>query len=173
LPLDIIPFGDIADNDGAIQWPPDYAVTMSVIGFDEAYNAALWVTDGDLQFKVASLAGIALLKLIAWDEKGQERNKDAADFYTILERYQTIHQDRLWDEYVPSEQYGYDISLCCSFLLGFDIKAMLSDSAKDVLLRIHTAKQDQFISVIARTNSGVDIAQLESQFRAFWHGLAF
>ena len=63
--------------------------------------------------------------------------------------------------------------LCCSFLLGFDIKAILSDSAKDVLLRIHAAKQDQFISVIARTNSGVDIAQLESQFRAFWHGLAF
>lgn len=172
LPLDIIPFGGIADTDGSIQWPPDYAVTMSVIGFDEAYNAALWVTDGDLQFKVASLAGIALLKLIAWDEKGQERNKDAADFYTILERYQTIHQDRLWDEYVPSEQYDYDINLCCSFLLGFDIKAMLSDSAKDVLLRIHAAKQDQFISVIARTNSGVDIAQLESQLSAFWHGLA-
>ncbi len=172
LPLDIIPFGDIADSNGSIQWPPDYAVTMSVIGFDEAYSAALWVADGDLQFKVASLAGIALLKLIAWDEKGQERNKDAADFYTILDRYQTIHQDRLWDEYVPSKQYDYDIPLCCSFLLGFDIKAMLSDSAKDVLLRIHAAKQDQFISVIARTNSGVDIAQLESQFRAFWHGLA-
>lgn len=171
LPLDIIPFGEIADSEGSIQWPPDYAVTMSVIGFDEAYSAALLVEDRGLQFKVASLPGIALLKLIAWDEKGQARNKDATDFYAILDRYQMINADRLWDDYVPNDIYGYDIARCCSFLLGFDIKNILSDPARDVLARIQSSKQDEFISVIARTQAGIDIAQLEAMLNAFWHGV--
>ena len=109
--------------------------------------------------------------MIAWDEKGQARNKDATDFYAILDRYQMISAERLWDDYVPNDIYDYDIARCCSFLLGFDIKNILSDPARDVLARIQSSKQDEFISVIARTQAGIDIAQLEAMLNAFWHGV--
>ncbi len=144
---------------------------MSVIGFDEAYSAALLVEDGDLKFKVASLPGIALLKLIAWDERGQETNKDITDFYTILDRYQMISRDRIWEDYIPNERYEYAIDLCCSFLLGFDIKDILSESAKEVLIRIQSSKQDHLLSAISRAHLGVDVDQLESMINAFWQGL--
>lgn len=43
--------------------------------------------------------------------------------------------------------------------------------ARDVLARIQSSKQDEFISVIARTQAGIDIAQLEAMLHAFWHGV--
>ncbi|ENM3905091.1 nucleotidyl transferase AbiEii/AbiGii toxin family protein [Vibrio cholerae] len=109
LPIDIIPFGAIADDAGEIRWPPEHAVTMSVAGFQEAYDAALSVElgQGDT-IKVASLAGLTLLKLIAWQERGNESSKDAADFLTILLEYQHVQEDRLWEPYIPGERLEYD-----------------------------------------------------------------
>jgi len=38
--IDIIPFGDISNDENQISWPPDYSVIMSVSGFEEAYQHA-------------------------------------------------------------------------------------------------------------------------------------
>ncbi|RTL00687.1 MAG: hypothetical protein EKK65_07760 [Lysobacterales bacterium] len=38
LPIDLVPWGH-QDANGSIAWPPDFAVRMSVIGYDEAYAA--------------------------------------------------------------------------------------------------------------------------------------
>ncbi len=74
-----------------------------VCRFGRAYGAALLVElgQGDT-IKVASLAGLTLLKLIAWQERGNESGKDAADFLTILLEYQHVQEDRLWEPYVPA-----------------------------------------------------------------------
>nr|WP_269809265.1 hypothetical protein [Enterovibrio nigricans] len=80
LPIDIIPFGAVADAKGDITWPPHFDITMSVAGFQEAYDSSLTVVWNNLTFQVASLPGIALLKLIAWLERGAESRKDATDF---------------------------------------------------------------------------------------------
>lgn len=68
--IDLIPFGGVSDADGQIAWPPTQDFVMSVLGFDEAYQNAWNVTlmkSPELSVKVASPAGILLLKLIAWD----------------------------------------------------------------------------------------------------------
>ncbi len=39
LPVDIVPFGAIANRDRKISWPPG-DVIMSTAGFEEAYGAA-------------------------------------------------------------------------------------------------------------------------------------
>jgi predicted nucleotidyltransferase len=41
LLIDIIPFGTIANPDGSFSWPPEHAVEMNVLGFNESYNCAL------------------------------------------------------------------------------------------------------------------------------------
>jgi predicted nucleotidyltransferase len=43
---------------------------MGTIGFREAYDNSIEVSiDGDLIVKVASLAGLALMKIVAWDDR--------------------------------------------------------------------------------------------------------
>ncbi|MEJ2765881.1 hypothetical protein VV869_18165 [Photobacterium sp. MCCC 1A19761] len=170
LPVDIIPFGQLEDAHGHIQWPPGHEVTMSVVGFQEAFDAALTVNFQSHQFKVASLPGIVLLKLMAWDERGAENSKDATDFYTIMDKYQHIHDGRLWEDYVPGEQLDYDVERISAFLLGFDLKDLLSPPTRQVLTRIQAAKQDALMSAIARTHNTTTIDEIEEKLTAFWLG---
>ena len=48
--------------------------------------------------RVASLAGLALLKLVAWSDRGRETNKDAADLYRLFTAYADAgNTDRLYE----------------------------------------------------------------------------
>lgn len=38
LPVDLVPFGGIAETDDYIEWPPDRNFRMSVVGFEECYR---------------------------------------------------------------------------------------------------------------------------------------
>lgn len=127
LPIDIIPFGSIADKTGEIQWPPEHAVTMSVIGFQEAFDYAVLVDIGQgVSIKVTSLAGLVLLKLMAWQERRLETIKDVTDFLTILTEYPNVEFDRLYDDFIPAEKLNYDIERQGAFLLGYDLNMLLS-----------------------------------------------
>ena len=63
LEVDVIPFGEIEDDDRTITWPNDHK--MHVLGFQEAFDSAVAVTlPGDLAVRVASLPAQSLLKLL-------------------------------------------------------------------------------------------------------------
>jgi len=40
VPVDIILFGSIVDENNHISWPPDHETSLNVLGFDEAYDNA-------------------------------------------------------------------------------------------------------------------------------------
>ena len=92
MPVDIVPFGGIADKNSNIQWPPSGDVEMDVAGFQEAHQSAIQVLiqqDPPIQIPVASPQGLALLKIIAWDDRDHDlRAKDAKDLAYLLESYQ-------------------------------------------------------------------------------------
>lgn len=75
--LDIIPFGKIAVGN-TVAWPPDRAIIMAVDGFQEAFQQAVAVrlTHGCVLL-FCSLPGLALLKLFAWRDRGNQNGKDA------------------------------------------------------------------------------------------------
>lgn len=86
--LDILPFGPIAGTAGQFEWPLTEGFVFSVIGFEAAFNAATRVILGQnpyIELPVCSLAGLAMLKLISWDEARTARSKDAEDFVYIRE----------------------------------------------------------------------------------------
>lgn len=170
LPVDIIPFGQVADARGDISWPPHFDITMSVAGFQEAYDSSLTVSWRDLTFQVASLPGIALLKLIAWLERGAGNRKDATDFFTVLSRYHEIHDGRLWEDYVPGEALGYDVERQGAYLLGFDVKPLLTPSTFEVVTTIIHDKTDPFIAAITATHRGTDIDRVSQLLADFWLG---
>lgn len=98
--IDIVPFGEIAQstldntNHTEIAWPPEQDFVMNVMGFSEAFENALTVKiaeSPELQIKVASPAGMLILKLISWLERGSDiRKKDATDIYYLVKHYAKI-----------------------------------------------------------------------------------
>ncbi len=59
-------------------WPPDHDTSMRVLGFEDAYRNAQLVrlqSDPKLDVLVATPAGLATLKLIAWSDRPEERKR--------------------------------------------------------------------------------------------------
>lgn len=144
LPLDLLPFGALETPHRQIAWPPNGEVQMSVFGFQEANRtAALVVLPQSVQVNVVSLAGLALLKLNAWQDAGAARGgRDATDLYAIASNYAVAgNQHRLFDQhalwFVEPEA---DYVMLGARLLGADLRALLS--AKDVAwLHRHLARE--------------------------------
>ncbi|HET9177677.1 MAG TPA: nucleotidyl transferase AbiEii/AbiGii toxin family protein [Terriglobia bacterium] len=126
LPVDIIPFGGTADPDRKLSWPPDHDFIMSTLGFEEAYQAAQLVrvrARPPLDIRVASPAGLAILKIVAWADRPSERDKDAYDLAFIMENYLDAgNYGRLMEEHhdlMGVEDFDYTQAGCR--LLGRDI----------------------------------------------------
>ena len=78
IPIDLIPFGGVAENE-AIAWPPKQVTVMTVAGFVDALAASVqaWVST-ILSLPVVSLAALAILKLFAWQDR-KANDKDALE----------------------------------------------------------------------------------------------
>lgn len=148
LPIDIVPFGKIATRGGAISWPPEHAVEMNILGFEEAYTHALTVRlSSDLQISFASPAGWALLKIISWNDRDHSaRIKDAQDLALILRKYaEAGNIDRLYDEdSALIQEEGYDLEYAGARLLGRDLaKIAKQETVESVLEILERETQDQ------------------------------
>ena len=127
--IDLIPFGGVSDAEGQITWPPEHAFQMSVLGFDEVYKHAwdvLLNSEPAIRVKVASPAGILLLKLIAWTERGREyQGKDAIDIYYVIKHYGKIPDvfEALYErEYMDLQDY--DDMKASAMMLADEVAAM-------------------------------------------------
>jgi predicted nucleotidyltransferase len=127
IPVDLIPFGGVAEAD-VIHWPPGRETVMAVVGFEDAIAAAVHVqVDADLTIPVASLAGVAVLKLFAWHDR-QTNDKDALDLYRVISSYADAGNfDRLYDEKIQFlDAADHDIEFAGAALLGFDARQLCS-----------------------------------------------
>ncbi|HEV7930621.1 MAG TPA: nucleotidyl transferase AbiEii/AbiGii toxin family protein [Nitrosospira sp.] len=154
-PIDLIPFGQIENPPHEIAWPPDMDVLMNVTGYADALgSAAMVMLAEDVVIRVASIPGLAALKLIAWDDRGKIDAKDAHDLFTLLRRYSDAgNHDRLYnDHFAQIESADYDPEMAGAWLLGADIvsmaseetlaalNAILADERKVNLLMVHMAR---------------------------------
>lgn len=141
--VDLIPFGGVEKSPNTIAWPPDMAIMMNVAGFSDAFEAAVRVevTPG-MDAMVASLPGIAILKLFAWADRRQENSKDAFDLVTLLRTYfEAGNEARIYEDanaLSVFEALDYDRELTGAWLLGHDVATMSSESTvaglKDLLI---------------------------------------
>lgn len=141
FPVDIIPFGTIEDEDSSITWPPNHEIRMSIAGFQECLQHAISVklsSYPELIVKVVSVAGLALLKFISWDDNPERCNKDAPDLLLIMRHYLDAgNLDRLFDEGSDIiEEDSYDYDLASARFLGRDIASISSPLTKAKLIEI-------------------------------------
>lgn len=163
--VDLIPFGEIEMNDNMIAWPPDMAIMMNVAGFRDAFAAAVCVeVSPGIEIAVASLPGIAILKLFAWVDRRQENPKDALDLLTLLRSYHEAgNESRIYEDasaQAALEAAGYDPELAGAWLLGKDASSMVSASTVsglEVVLKNGTTKE-RLIEDLSRGMRGRDDA---------------
>lgn len=129
--VDIVPYGGITTADDKIFWPPDQSFAMTVLGFEEAEKDLVRVKiDDTLEIDIVSLAGIFLLKLVAWKDRHHKGNKDADDMGFILQNYLNIHEERAAMEHYEEvyEIEDFTTTKAGAALLGIDINNLLTDS---------------------------------------------
>jgi predicted nucleotidyltransferase len=173
-PLDVIPFGGIHDKEQMIAWPPDMNEIMSVAGYEEAFAAALEVeVRPKLVVRVASLPGLAVLKIFAWNDRGDVDAKDATDLATLFRRYADAgNMERLYGpELMVLEAADYAVELASPRLLGRDVRGIVSVSTAEKLEEILSRRGERLVSEMARAFPGVDdriteAERLLDQFRA-------
>lgn len=109
LAVDLMPFGAIADEVGDVYFSGRGVERISTVGFTEVLAEAATVStpDGE-QWRVVTLPGILVLKLVAWEDR-PERGKDATDIWNLVavyfdlvtEEIYTTHFDLLTEEETP------------------------------------------------------------------------
>jgi predicted nucleotidyltransferase len=122
--IDILPFGPIEGKNRTIKWKQDNR-EMNMAGFREAYKVAVMVkisSEPSLSIKTVTLAGLALLKLISWNDNPFERDRDAKDFKIIMYNYcEVCSMECVFNEHVDISS-GEDFDLTIARIFGRDIK---------------------------------------------------
>lgn len=140
VPLDIIPCGGVENPPATISWPPAGADVMNVAGLAEVLHAAILVQVADgLIVPVASVPGLAMLKLFAWADRRLEDAKDASDLLMLLQEYaDTGNLERLYNDEMAGilESCGYDPSCAGACLLGMDAAAIASADTRSRMLAL-------------------------------------
>jgi predicted nucleotidyltransferase len=177
-PLDLLPFGGIEDASHKIAWPSEFSIVMNVAGYREALEAALEIEIvPSFVVRVASLPGLAVLKLLAWADRGIEDPRDATDLVTIMRRYADAgNEDRLFGEEANVlEAVAHNVDFAGPRLLGIDAGRIIATATREqifVLLRDDAVVQ-RLVKDMARAIRGVEdsISQAETLLAQFRSGL--
>lgn len=124
--LDVIPFGEIASESGFVNWPGDTRA-MSVLGFPEVYEAAVSIIfDDGPAVRVASLPGVGVLKIVAWNEAPMRRRQDPIDLCAIMTNYDEVVGDLLYTEHCDLlELEDFDLREASSRIYGREVAPLL------------------------------------------------
>lgn len=106
-------------------------------------------------FKVCTLPGIVLLKLISWDDRPEVRRDDIKDISDILQHFFDMYQDVIWEEHNDLFDEDKDNSL-----LAIAARAMGREVGK-------IAKRSQHLHNRILTILETNTANLESSRMAF------
>ncbi len=152
--VDIIPFGSVETPEGMVCWPPEYSIEMNVTGFQDAWKNTISVCLAKgLDIRFVSLAGMTVLKFIAWNDRHHEfPTKDAVDIATLLKYYsQAGNEERLFNsnsDLMEAEDFDFDFA--GARLLGRDMAEIMSPKTKKTVLDIlaHNTDPDTNDSLI-------------------------
>ena len=167
--IDLIPFGEISIDEAVI---PDenWDRPIFINGFEEIFrNATIQVKDeGDgLEFKVATLPAILLLKLIAYDDRPEHRTQDPKDIAQIIENYFEVEKEMIWEEHHDLFDNTSELDEIGARVIGREISKILieNDMLRDRVLNILSLKKaEQYNILEAMVHDGLTLEKAESWF---------
>ncbi len=87
--IDLIPFGKL-EKERRIYLPGSQE-ELSVLGFLEVLGTPVEINYSDFILRMPSLAGLTILKLLAWSDRPTHRSQDLGDIYKIILHYSDLH----------------------------------------------------------------------------------
>jgi predicted nucleotidyltransferase len=176
-PIDLVPFGGVTSGAREIVWPPDMEVVMNVIGYEEVLAAAEIVEFAPgLAARVASLPGLAVLKLIAWSDRGRGNPKDAHDLLHLMSNYDAAgNEERLYGvEYALLETADHDPGLAGACLLGRDVARFVNAETLATLTGLIDADYVRLVQAMTGAIRQMEDAQelVEKRLQQFRNGLS-
>jgi predicted nucleotidyltransferase len=130
MQIDILPFGKLEVEDG-VTVEGEGLNRIKVNGFKEVYLASVekvYVLN-DKQFKVATLPGIFLLKIIAFDDRPDQRPNDPEDCIRIIQHYFNLQSDLIYSHH--SDLFGDDdlpLELISARVIGREMRKTLDQN---------------------------------------------
>ena len=128
--VDLVPFGGVEMPDRVIQWPSDEHRVLTTLGLREVSSHTVTARiDGELEVQVASLPGLAVLKLLAWKYRKAETTRDAEDFCRLLKTYYDVAGARLWENHEDLlDEEEFDVKEIGARMLGRDSASILQQT---------------------------------------------
>ncbi|MDZ7758072.1 nucleotidyl transferase AbiEii/AbiGii toxin family protein [Rhodohalobacter sp.] len=141
--IDLIPFGEIG-IDEAILPDETWDRPIFVNGFKEIFEHALVPVevedDSSLTFRVASLASIVLLKLIAYDDRPERRNTDPADISDIILHFFDIESEVIYEDH--NDLFDRDLEL-------HEIAAVVIGREMSEILKVNKVLRDRVLRILS------------------------
>lgn len=81
-------------------------------------------------------SGIAMMKLVAWADRGEARpGRDAVDFLEVLRQHEHVLTEKeLYDDYPEAmEAYDFRVELAAAWILGKQVVEQIDDRIKEVI----------------------------------------
>lgn len=149
LRIDVVPFGKITGDNRRISWRGH---EIFMVGFEEAYEYSIDVrlsSDPELDIRVPTLPGLAIMKLISWEDGYPDRTRDAKDLLFLMRKYDEAgNSERLYgEEQDLLQEESFDTVNAGARLLGRDMVRMANpdtlSAVKDILKK-ETGEQSQY-----------------------------
>ncbi|MCK5170374.1 MAG: hypothetical protein KAQ75_10885, partial [Bacteroidales bacterium] len=135
---------------------------ITVLGFKEVYEKGTNLEKiTGTSIKTATLPGICILKLIAWSEKPEVRQKDLKDFQTILDNYFEIESNQIYESHVDLFEEDAEIDLIAAQVLGRQIGDIIKDS-KDLKEKIIAILEENISNPENSNMADIMVASMES-----------
>ena len=129
LLVDLLPFEDISLSEYVIL-ADNEKTKISIIGFKEVYQQLLDDGYSEGELKIASLPGLCILKLLAWDDKPFERDKDIVDLANIIYHYFDFTMDEIYELHKDLFTDEFDTYRAGARVLGRHIKKITERNEK-------------------------------------------
>lgn len=146
--VDLMPFGAVADEDGDVYFSERGQERISTVGFAEVLEEAATVTTpAGEQWRVVTLPGILVLKLIAWQDRPEMREKDAVDVWNLLEVYFNLVSNEVYTTHLDLFDEVHLVSsdnvtlLLGARVMGRQVRELIAD--RPVETRLVTLLADQ------------------------------
>ncbi len=174
--VDILPFGEI-EEDSTVNFI-DRDVELHVLGFSEVLETTEPVAIEKTIANLPPLAGMVILKLVAWSDRPEMRQNDLADILWIIDKFFDFN----WDEIVEHHndifpEDGFDQLLIAAQVLGRKSSPYIASNARlseRILSIIQKNLASASESAIAKEWSrihGCEVKYAQSILEAFYKGL--
>jgi len=143
--IDLLPFGQIEEND-TVNFSDRYT-DLHVLGFKEVLQHAIPVAIEEKFAQIPPLHGMIILKLIAWNDRPEDRDNDLKDILLIIKEYFDINSEEIFDEHFDTFPEEFDKIIVAARVLGRKTAVIISQSKK---------VKDRIIQVLDNNTSDVN-----------------